>query len=310
MASLANGSGSRNRGPSGPDKAKQLRQRIDDRLDTLAKAVDEVRASEAFQRFLTVQARFHKYSWHNTLLIGMQRPEASQVAGYRTWQKLGRQVRKGETGIAIFAPCPFSREVERDNGETETESGIYFRVVHVFDVSQTDGDDLPDVPVPTIDTAADDLLADLVRVAESRKVTVNLTRLTGGLFGLSKGGSVDVDNRHATGQQAKTLAHELAHEALHKADRPDGLTRSAAELEAESVAYVVCLHFGLDVQEERIRAYCTMRKLDLPEIVTDPGVSGGKPLANREGGQRLLATIKHFSFASFKAKAIALPISS
>ena len=96
-----------------------------------------------------------------------------------------------------------------------------------------------------IDTAADDLLANLIRVAEQRAITVKFDRLTDGLFGVSKGGSIDVDNQHATGQQAKTLAHELAHEALHKATR-EGLKRTIAELEAEAVAYVVCRHFGLD----------------------------------------------------------------
>lgn len=229
------------------DKAKELRKRIDDRLDGLAKAIDEVRASETFQRFLAVQARFHRYSWHNSMLIAMQRPDATQVAGYKSWQKLGRQVCKGERGIMIFAPRPWSREVER-NGESETESGIFFRPVHVFDVAQTEGDELPTVDVPTVDTAADDLLGKLVRVAEHRGIAVNFAKLSGGLYGVSKGGTVDVDNRHATGQQAKTLAHELAHEALHKADRPDGLTRGAAELEAESVAYVVCLHFGVNTE--------------------------------------------------------------
>ncbi len=232
---------------NGQDRAKKLRQQIDDSLDTLAKAIDAVRASDTFRQYLDVQARFHKYSWHNTMLIAMQQPEATRVAGYRTWQKLKRQVRKGERGIMIFAPCPFKREVERGNGETDTVDGIYFRVVHVFDVSQTDGPDLPDVDVPTIDTVADELLSDLVRVATDRSISVNFAELSGGLFGVSKGGTVDVDNHHATGQQAKTLAHELAHEALHKTDRT-GLTRSMAELEAESVAYVVCTHFGLDVE--------------------------------------------------------------
>ena len=77
------------------DKAKELRQQIDASLDTLAKAVDDVRASDTFRQYLDVQARFHKYSWHNCMLIASQRPEATQVAGYRTWQKLGRQVNKG-----------------------------------------------------------------------------------------------------------------------------------------------------------------------------------------------------------------------
>jgi antirestriction protein ArdC len=177
------------------------------------------------------------------MLIAMQRPDATRVAGYRTWQGLGRQVCKGEHGITIFAPCPWKRET--DDGESE--SGIFFRAVHVFDVAQTDGQELPDVDVPAVDTAADDLLAKLRDVAGKRGIAVNFSALSGGLFGVSKGGTVDVDDSHATGQQAKTLAHELAHEALHKTDRT-GLTRSVAELEAESVAYVVCTHAGLDVE--------------------------------------------------------------
>ncbi len=106
--------------------------------------------------------------------------------------------------------------------------------------------------MPTIDTASDDLLANLRRVADHRGIAVTFAKLSGGLYGVSKGGSVDVDNTHATGQQAKTLAHELAHEALHKSKAAlSGMlekTRSIAELEAESVAYVVCTHFALDVE--------------------------------------------------------------
>ena len=240
MASLPN--------PSTRDKAKELRKRIDDSLDTLAKAVDDVRASETFRRYLEIQARFHRYSWHNSLLILTQRPDATRVAGFKTWQKLGRHVCKGERGIMIFAPRPYHKEVENGNGETDTIDGIYFRPVHVFDVAQTDGADLPTIDVPTIDTVADDLLGKLHTVATERGIAVTFQTIETGAFGVSKGGTIDVDNQHATGQQAKTLAHELAHEALHKADRPDGMTRNIAELEAESVAYVVCTHFSLDVE--------------------------------------------------------------
>ena len=235
-------------GSARSDKANALRKRIDDSLDTLAKAVDEVRASEAFKAYLAVQARFHRYSWHNSMLIAMQRPDATHVAGYRAWQGLKRQVRNGERGIMIFAPCPWKREVERDNGETETEQGMFFRAVHVFDVAQTDGKELPEVDVPTIDAVADTLLADLRRVADTRGIAVNFAKLDGSLFGASKKGAIDVDNQHATGQQSKTLVHELAHEALHWDKGRGPLTRSIAELEAESVAYVVCTHFGLDVE--------------------------------------------------------------
>jgi len=229
-------------------KAQELRAQIDGRLATLAGAVDEVRASETFRAYLDTQAKFHSYSWHNCMLIAMQRPSATQVAGYRQWQKLGRQVRKGEKSIAIIAPCTYKREVERDDGETDIEAGVYFRAVSVFDIAQTDGDDLPTVDVPTIDAVADDLLAKLLTVARSREIRVNFGQIPSGAFGVSKGGTIDIDDQHPTGQQAKTLAHELAHEALHKQDRPHGLTRGIAELEAESVAYVVGTHFGLDCE--------------------------------------------------------------
>lgn len=230
-----------------PNPAKELRGRIDDHIDALARAVEDVRASEDFRRYLDVQARFHAYSWHNCMLIFMQRPDATRVAGYRAWQKLGRQVRKGERGIRILAPCPYKRERETANGDTETDQGVFFKAVSVFDVAQTDGDALPEVDVPTIESAADDLLARLARVAESREISVTFHAVSGGAFGLSKNGAIEIDNRHPTGQQAKTLAHELAHEALHW-DIKGTFTRSLAELEAEAVAYVVCQHFGLDTE--------------------------------------------------------------
>lgn len=229
------------------DKAKALRASIETDLEALAKAVDDVRASEMFTRYLDVQAKFHHYSWHNTMLIASQRPNATQVAGFKTWQKMGRQVRKGERGIAIFAPCRFKREVENSDGDTDTVEGLFFRVVHVFDVSQTDGESLPTVDVPTVDIVADELLGQLRQVAVKRGITVLSGPLASGAFGASMNGAVNIDDTHATGQQAKTLAHELAHESLHW-DVKGTFTRNIAELEAESVAYVVCTHFGLDVE--------------------------------------------------------------
>ena len=224
------------------DKARELRSAIDQQVETLAKAVDAVRASADFKAYLDVQARFHRYSWCNTMLIYSQRPDATQVSGYRAWQKLKRQVRKGERGIRIFAPCPWKRE-NADTGETE--QGMFFRCVSVFDVAQTDGEALPTVDVPDVDTAADDLLARLIRVAESRTITLTFKPQPDGAYGVSKRGAIDVDDSHATGQQAKTLAHELAHEALHWEDKGT-FTRALAELEAEAVSYVVCKHFNLD----------------------------------------------------------------
>ena len=140
--------------PSGKEKSKALRQSVNLHIEQLASAVDTVRASEEFTAYLDTAARFHRYSWCNTLLIARQCPQATQVAGFRAWLKLDRCVRTGEKGIQIFAPIPYSREDK--NGETV--SGCNFRVVHVFDVSQTDGKALPTVDCPDICDAADSLL--------------------------------------------------------------------------------------------------------------------------------------------------------
>ena len=156
MTSLTESPPRRNEAPA--DKAKALRQTIDDHVDVLAKAVDAVRASDMFKRYLNVQARFHKYSWGNTMLIYSQNPDAERVAGFGTWKKLGRHVLKGEHGIRIFAPCPWKRTDTDDAGNDTERQGMYFKVVHVFDVSQTDGTELPKVDVPDVEIAADSLL--------------------------------------------------------------------------------------------------------------------------------------------------------
>ncbi len=246
MASLPDSPARRNGKSS--DKAKVLRKTIDDRLEQLAKAVDDVRASELFKQYLDMQARFHKYSWHNTMMIVSQKPDAERVAGFKTWTTMGRHVRKGERGIMIFAPRPWKHTNTDDAGNDTERQGVSFRPVYVFDVSQTDGDPLPEMEVPDIETAADTLLASLEHVAAKRGIAINYTELESGYYGVSKGGTIDIATGHATGQQAKTLAHELAHEAMHKQNRPDGLTRTIAELEAEAVAYIACSHFGLDTE--------------------------------------------------------------
>ena len=259
-----------------PDKAGELRGRIDASLDTLAKAVDDVRASDEFRRFLDVQSRFHRYSWHNCLLIASQCPDATQVAGFKAWKGFGRHVRKGERGIRILAPCPFKRTETDATGQETERQGIYFKCVSVFDVAQTDGEPLPSVDVPDVQTAADSLLRSLERVANKRGIAMAYVETRAGLYGVSKGGAVEIATGLATGQQAKTLAHELAHEALHKANR-DGLTRSVAELEAESVAYVVCRHFSLDV-EVRASRYIALW--------------GGDAKALRESLERIASTAR------------------
>ncbi len=222
-----------------------LRTSIDDGLKTLANAIDTVRASEQFEAYLRTQALFHDYSFGNCMMIYMQCPIASRVAGFQTWKKLKRFVMKGQKSIRILAPMVFKKKEPKSDGSDDT--GVCFRCVSVFDVSQTEGEDLPTIDCPDITEASDTLLADLCSVTTSRGIALSFGTVENGAYGVSRGGSIQIAKQHSTGQQAKTLAHELAHEALHRdKDLRATLTQTTRELEAESVAYVVCRRFGLD----------------------------------------------------------------
>ncbi|MFA5863154.1 MAG: ArdC-like ssDNA-binding domain-containing protein [Phycisphaerae bacterium] len=226
----------------------QLRKSIDESLERLAHAVDDQRASDTFRQYLDTLARFHRYSWKNCLLILAQNPEATQVAGFTTWKKFDRCVRSGEKAIRIFAPCPVMDEA----GE-EIER-VFFKTACVFDVSQTEGKDIPTFVVPEIEITADELLERLERVANQRGIRLEYRDLRPGLYGQSRGGQILLAESVSSGQKAKSLAHEICHESLHINDESIG--RQTAELEAEAVAYVVCRHFGLDV-ELRASRYIT-----------------------------------------------------
>lgn len=229
-------------------QAAGLKTSIDSSLSQLAAAVDQEAASDELRRFLDLQARFHRYSWGNCLLIAMAKPDATFVAGFSQWKRLGRRVKRGEHAIRIMAPCP----IRFENPKTgEEENRLFFKTACVFDVSQTEGTSLPDFQVPDVEANGDMLLRALAGVASRRGIEVEYGALDNGHYGVSMGGRVKIATGYPTGQQAKTLAHELAHESLHRS--ADGvvdraITREARELEAESVAYVVCRHFGLDVQ--------------------------------------------------------------
>jgi len=207
-------------------------------LSQLAHEVLALRGSEAWQRYLEVQARFHRYSPRNVMLIALQRPEATSVAGFRTWASLGRQVRKGERAMSILAPM-----VRRSDGESDLLV-VGFRWVSVFDVSQTDGEPLP-TPVSLLEgTGPRALRASLERAAASFGFDVVLAELPAGVNGECRWARATIALSRATSplQQAKTLAHELGHALLHRHE-PD---RARAEIEAESVAFVVLAAHGAD----------------------------------------------------------------
>lgn len=248
---------------AGSSPRAQLSASIKDSLQRLASVLDEQQASDEFRRWLDMMARFHKYSWQNAMLIATAMPDATLVAGFTTWKKFGRSVRKGEKAIRIFAPCPVRRRKDASiDAETidEEAPAVHFKVACVFDVSQTEGAELPEFNVPDVEADAGHLLRTGEQVAVARGITVKYSSLGQGHYGVSKGGEVEIDSSHSTGQQAKTFFHEVAHERLHQS--PDGkrspdITRAVAELEAESVAYVVCRYFGLDV-ELRAGRYITL----------------------------------------------------
>ena len=219
-------------------------------LATLAEGIARLTSSAEWQAWLDVQSRFHRYSFGNTLLIALQRPDATQVAGFHAWLRLSRHVRKGEKGIAIIAPVVRRTRVKDEaTGDETVITGApsAFRIAHVFDLAQTDGADLPAVPVHKLEgDDTEGLYTRLIAVAHSLGFTVEEDYLENGVNGDCSHAEnrIRVEVRNDPQQQVKTLAHELAHAILH-ADRTN-LVRERAELEAESVAYVVCRELGID----------------------------------------------------------------
>ncbi|MDQ3460937.1 MAG: ArdC-like ssDNA-binding domain-containing protein [Deinococcota bacterium] len=215
-------------------------------LELLQKGMAELMGSESWKAALEVRAKLHAYSFNNCFLIQLQRPDATMVAGFNRWRDLGRQVRKGEKGIAILAPLTRKQE---ENGE-ERRLLFGFRTAHVFDVSQTDGEPIAEPPRPELleedGEGIREAIARLERYAESRGSRVE-RREVGAALGtfhrLTKAITLRPDLPPL--QTLKTLVHELAHAILHAETTP-GEQRHTRELEAESCAYVVCHSLGLD----------------------------------------------------------------
>jgi antirestriction protein ArdC len=219
----------------------------------LAAGVENGVNGEDWQTMLAAAARFHSYSWRNCLLILSQMPTATRVAGYRTWEAMGRQVRKGERGIAVIAPVVYrnAEEERAEDVEDSPTSGIRgWKIEHVFDVSQTDGDPLPDIEPVRLDGEAPEGFWDGL-AAQVEANGFELLRETpthaGALGEMDRSAAtVRVKDDLAPAQACKTLAHELAHIELGHGTRDCTDPRSRAEVEAESVAYVVAMASGLD----------------------------------------------------------------
>ena len=218
--------------------SSDLKARITEHIQELAEATDAARVSQEMQDYLDMCASFHQYSFCNVWLILMTRPSASYVAGFKKWQGMGRFVRKGEHGIPILAPI-FST-ITNDKGEEEQRL-VGFKVVYVFDVSQTAGEPLPEPPDWKSPEKNAELQEKIMHFAQSKGIQVKIKSIGRDIQGVSMGGKVILDPEAGT----KTLIHEIAHEMLHHVKHV--LTdHTYRELEAESVAYVVARHFGLN----------------------------------------------------------------
>jgi len=245
-------------------------KKIDLVMKQLKAGVEGIQDSYQFRLFLTTMAKFHDYSIGNQILIMLQKPDAVRVAGFNTWRDLGRWVKKGKKGIAILAPimppkakvtcpgcgaeaprtarfCPQCGHGLETTSEIDMEQPRYFRVVHVFDISQTEGEPLPEFEVPVLTGEAnEDLFAKLLEVMKSRGISVSFEprpHLDPGIKGQYSHGEIWVRPEETRAQQLKTLLHEIAH---YYSEGIFHIPRSDAETIAESAAYVVGAHFGFD----------------------------------------------------------------
>lgn len=222
-------------------------ERVSALMEELHDGVSALTTSEGWLRYLSAAARFHRYSFWNTVAILTQAPDATRVAGYQRWRQLDRQVRRGEQGIRILAPCTYRAEDDSDEPDRRVLRG--WRVATVFDIGQTEGNPLPEPPVTLLTGEAPaglrDQLAALISADGYRYSLGALPEgTTPGALGITNHSQREVIVRDdlSGAQQAKTTAHELAHVRLHQ---PRDIEWAAREIEAESVAFIVCGAVGL-----------------------------------------------------------------
>lgn len=246
------------------------KQRVQELTDKLEQGLQDLFNSDSYRNYLSTMSKFHNYSFNNTLLIAMQKPDATLVAGYKAWQKnFERHVNKGEKAIRILAPAPYKIKEERDKIDPVTQELLLdkdgnpqkeeveitipaFRAVSVFDVAQTDGKPIPEL-------AAKELLSDvegyqdMIRAVEAiSPVPIELEEIAGDSKGYydREAKRIAVQENMSESQTLKTMIHEVAHSKLHskevEQDEQMKKDRNTKEVEAESIAYTVCQHFGVD----------------------------------------------------------------
>jgi len=224
------------------EQAKKLSENA---LNRLMEALEKGH-SEALRNYLSVMSRFHNYSWGNCLMIYSQRPNATHVAGFHAWLKLRRYVRKGEKGIVILAPMVGRKKHANGELAEDQETRVLgFRAAHVFDVSQTEGEPLPELS--TINGNPKGYSDKLKALVASRGIELEYSERIAPAKGLSSGGKITLLPDLSPAEHFAVLAHEVAHELLHKSERRAKTTATIRETEAEAVAFVVSSAIGLDI---------------------------------------------------------------
>jgi antirestriction protein ArdC len=232
-------------------KLEEVNQRTKDAVHFLVTALESGN-SEVLTAYLGAMAKFHTYSFGNIMLIARQKPDATHVAGYRTWTTLGRFVRRGEKGIFILAPMVGKRSTQdvatdeaSDDASTEGQRTLYgFRGVYVFDITQTEGKELPTIAEVQGDVSG--YRERLVKFVKGQGVTLNYSENIAPAKGLSYGGKITLLSGMQSAEEFSTLTHEIAHEMLHRGERRTLTTKKVRETEAEAVAFVVCQAIGLE----------------------------------------------------------------
>jgi antirestriction protein ArdC len=224
-------------------KSEQIKEMTEKATEQLVAALQQGH-SETLTNYLKTIGRFHRYSFHNVLLIALQKPHASHVAGFRTWNQLGRFVKKGEQGILILAPIVRRRAENPDDDEKASSRIAGFRAAYVFDVSQTDGQELPQIGVVHGDPR--EYGDRLRRFAAAQSIAIEYSQDIAPARGTSYGGRIALLPGQSPAEDFSTLVHELAHELLHRGDRREQTSRTVRETEAEATAFVVCHAVGLE----------------------------------------------------------------
>jgi hypothetical protein len=224
-------------------KVEQAKQVASKAIEELSQALERGH-SETLRNYLSAMARFHRYSLHNLILIVSQRPDATRVAGFHTWKQLGRNVKKGAKGI-ILAPVVLRKNNEEGTSEEDaSKAAVYFRAVYVFDQMDTEGKPLSELGSAQGDPAG--YRESLKQFVATRGIALEYSDDIAPARGTSEGGKIKLLPGQSAAEEFATLAHEIAHEMMHRDDRRRSTTKRVRETEAEAVAFVVCSAVGLD----------------------------------------------------------------